>query len=323
MFAVSEFLHGEMHFYVQKTDGQKISPDFYIPGGRAFEASNTSLDIFCQLFPGNNFALYHAIFQVHEDCILHMRPFEESFTCRLMLRGHLLEEFDGSLIEHKQGQVLLSYDKTEAHVLHFKGERVYEMLVQQLFAGLNLPIVTTNISNRRPLWGHYKMLDSALQLMKNPGKQQFLDEFRRLVADATIKAPDKEFSISESQVDKLFQVQKQIKQQFQQKANIREWASKAQMNTTTFKYLFKQVFKETPYNYLLETRLEAAKKLASEEPDLGFAEIAERCGFGNYNNLRRVFYTKEKLTLTAWRKLKTLFQLFVASHIFDLDAYSI
>jgi AraC-like DNA-binding protein len=323
MFAVSEFLHGEMSFHMQSAETRKISPAFYIPGAEAFESGNISIDIFCQQFSNNDFALYHGIYCVQEDCILRIRPFNASLTCRLMLQGSLTEGAYGRLVRHLRGQVLLNYESTEDHVFYLKEKQVCEMLVVQLFPGFTLPGAITNRLSKKPLWAHYKILDAAEQLMKEPGKRDSLDALMKLVAAALANTGAKEFAINESQVDKLFDVKSQMQQQFQKKTNIRQWASKAQMNTTTFKYLFKEIFKETPYSYLLAMRLEAAKRLALERPELGWTAIAERCGFGNYNNLRRLFYTKEKLTLTAWRKLKSLFQMLIASDLLDTLAFSI
>jgi AraC-like DNA-binding protein len=191
------------------------------------------------------------------------------------------------------------------------------MLIIRLFRGLSTQFITIPHPVEKPVWGHYKIPELAAQLIKYPHQNNQLAELMKLVTHVTSDATAKLFPVNERQVDNLFYVREQMKQALQKKTGLKTWASQAQMNLTTFKYLFSQVFGVTPYNYLLEIRLEASKKMAAEEPYLSLKTVAERCGFNTYDNLRRTFYAKEKMTFTAWRKLKGLLQMLITSEILD------
>ncbi|WP_026768793.1 AraC family transcriptional regulator [Asinibacterium sp. OR53] len=317
MVIVSELAHGKMHFHKQRLTTRRIYPAFYIPEGEAFEASSMAVDIFYQYFSNNSFSLFHCIVHVHEDSVLSVQSVDEYWSCQLIYKSHLTGKSNGKTFKYLQGQVLLGEKKLTEHSFYLKAGCVYEMLAIPIPPEWLLPLAKARHLISKPVWGHYKMLESFEKVMKAPNKDGLPKELFEWVVRTVTGNTAKEWPISERQVDNLFYVQEQMKLDLHKKAGLKAWASQAQMNLTTFKYLFNQVFGVTPYNYLLEMRLEAAKKMAVEEPDLSLAAIAERCGFITYKNLHRLFYTKEKMTLTAWKKLQRLLQMLIASDVLD------
>ena len=65
--------------------------------------------------------------------------------------------------------------------------------------------------------------------------------------------------------------------------------------------LFKEVTGETPTEYIMNMRVEAALKLLSST-DLSVGEIAEQTGFGNSNYMSRIFRKKLFRTPGSYRK---------------------
>ncbi|WP_026463087.1 AraC family transcriptional regulator [Adhaeribacter aquaticus] len=64
--------------------------------------------------------------------------------------------------------------------------------------------------------------------------------------------------------------------------------------------LFQNCFKQSPYQYLTQLRLEKAKRLL-RKPDMPIGEVAEKVGFANFSSFCRAFYKKEKMSATDYR----------------------
>jgi len=68
-----------------------------------------------------------------------------------------------------------------------------------------------------------------------------------------------------------------------------------------FSRLFKQAFKQSPYQYVLSRRIERAKVMLRGS-DLAIAEIAIACGFANQGHLTTVFKRRTGMTPAAYRR---------------------
>jgi transcriptional regulator GlxA family with amidase domain len=65
-------------------------------------------------------------------------------------------------------------------------------------------------------------------------------------------------------------------------------ASKAGVNELKLKVGFKELYKISPYQYLIKLRLEKARQLL-ENTDLNIKEIATRIGFDGYRGFSKAF----------------------------------
>jgi PAS domain S-box-containing protein len=81
-------------------------------------------------------------------------------------------------------------------------------------------------------------------------------------------------------------------------------ARRAGLPPVRFARLIKRIFRITPNQLILQTRLNAAARLLRESPK-SVAEIACSCGFYDHSALTRAFRSATNLTPTQFRSLKT------------------
>ena len=79
-------------------------------------------------------------------------------------------------------------------------------------------------------------------------------------------------------------------------------AEKVGLNEFKLKLGFRELFKTSPYQYLIQLRLQQAKSLL-EDTDLTINEIADSVGFKSYNGFSTTFKRLYKLSPTHYRKL--------------------
>jgi AraC-like DNA-binding protein len=245
-----------------------------------------------------------------------------------MLRKHIRHSVAGQQISLMQGQVNFAYVPTANYEFRLKKGEVYEVFDMQVTPELlkDLKVNEPQLDNflerigtnkpewlvAQPAWGNVMVLDMVDYLIKEPTKDALVQEVVKQVVRALTRQRSEERTITEQQLENLYAVREIIKEQFQEQMHLQEWATKAQMNITYFKEMFKQVFELTPYHYLLYERLKGAKEMMINNPDMSFAEVAQLCGFGSYNNLRRAFQARENKTLTEWRNLPDFLAIAIA-----------
>ena len=91
-----------------------------------------------------------------------------------------------------------------------------------------------------------------------------------------------------------------IEQYAEQKINFRELAALSGYSYDYFRHVFKQKFGVSPQQYMINIRLNRAKRLL-EETTLSCTEIAYRCGFSNSPQMTAMVKTKFKKTPTTFR----------------------
>ena len=82
---------------------------------------------------------------------------------------------------------------------------------------------------------------------------------------------------------------------------IERMAESAGVGLTRFTYHCRQLTNTTPMRYLAMKRLELAKTLLLEKPDLSVAEVAYSCGFATSQYFSTVFKKQEKCTPMDYR----------------------
>jgi PAS domain S-box-containing protein len=82
-------------------------------------------------------------------------------------------------------------------------------------------------------------------------------------------------------------------------------AARAGLPQVRFARLIKRIFRMTPNQLILQTRLGVAERLLAET-DRSIAEIACACGFYDHSALTRAFRSATNLTPTQYRRLRRL-----------------
>lgn len=94
-----------------------------------------------------------------------------------------------------------------------------------------------------------------------------------------------------------------IRKNYQRDITLEELAEVCGMSKYAFCRSFKAAYYETPFEYLLRTRISAAKKMLVEEKDLRIQQIGELAGFHDTGYFIRTFRRFEKMTPGKFRKL--------------------
>lgn len=66
-------------------------------------------------------------------------------------------------------------------------------------------------------------------------------------------------------------------------------AAEACMSLTGFRRRFTAVFGEQPQQYVMRYRMERARRMLDDYPELPIIEVANRCGFDDKSNFNRAF----------------------------------
>jgi|GEM_PF-988166 len=333
MFTLSERTNGVVSFM---PNNPYALPQSHIPGSLAFQSTNSFGDFFYQEVQQEHFTIWRSTYQPYEDVSLRVRRDQKWLGFRLMLKKHIAHVFLGKPVGIMQGQMHFAYSPLTDVELHLKGSEVYEVVDMQvspaLFSqlkqrGRTFENFTAQIGSDRPVWiaerpawSSYTVLEAMEDLLKDPTREVVAKHILQEVVNTLLKNKGHDKKIAFDQVENLYLVREMIRKRYSEAMTLKQWAKDTRMNTTDFKYKFRQVFGITPYRYLMYERVKAAKQIMLSNPQLPLSEVAKQCGFGTYNNLRRAFFPMEKTKLSAWRdkNIGMAFQLLVEMMLFDL-----
>ena len=85
-------------------------------------------------------------------------------------------------------------------------------------------------------------------------------------------------------------------------------ARECKISEVYFRKLFLKRFGISPKQYVIEIRLENAKRLLAEG-ELSIAQISESCGFSNQYHFSRLFKEREGMTPTEYRRENLIFNI--------------
>jgi AraC-like DNA-binding protein len=85
---------------------------------------------------------------------------------------------------------------------------------------------------------------------------------------------------------------------------LRQVAEACELSVSHFARAFKKTFRRTPYNWLIERRVDKAKDLMMNSR-LPLTDIAARCGFTDQSGLNRSFKRIHGVSPGIWRRQTT------------------
>jgi AraC family transcriptional regulator len=156
-------------------------------------------------------------------------------------------------------------------------------VIQQLALALKLEIQTGCMSGR--LYG--ELLGTALAA--------------RLVQNYAVNKPALEFKASGLPQSQLKRVIDYMKANLTQDLSILDLATLTGMSESHFSRSFKRSVGISPYQYLMQQRVERAKQLL-EQRSIAISTIALDCGFANQTHLTKVFRQMTGMTPKAYQK---------------------
>ena len=98
----------------------------------------------------------------------------------------------------------------------------------------------------------------------------------------------------------LLQVLEYINEHLNQDIKLADLAALLGMSQFHFSHVFKQSIGTSPYQYLLQQRIERAKQLL-KQTDRSIVDIALECGFNSHSHLSKQFRQLTGMTPTAYR----------------------
>ncbi len=110
----------------------------------------------------------------------------------------------------------------------------------------------------------------------------------RLVQNYAVNKPQVEFHLNGLPKSQLLKVIDYIDTHLHQDISILDLAKLINMSESHFSRSFKQSVGIAPYQYLIQQRIEKAKKLLQRR-EISIADIALNCGFANQTHLTKVF----------------------------------
>ena len=149
------------------------------------------------------------------------------------------------------------------------------------------------------------MLLLAELKQENLGGKLYIESLANVLAVHLLRqyaAPKLRFSIYKGGLPErqLLQVLEYINEHLNQDIKLADLAALLDISQFHFSHLFKQSVGTSPYQYLLQQRVERAKQLL-KQTDQSIMEIAFLCGFNSHSHLSKQFRQLTGITPTAYR----------------------
>ena len=109
---------------------------------------------------------------------------------------------------------------------------------------------------------------------------------------------------SPAQIQPLMDALRYIDGHFAEPISLQELAERAGMTPTYFSAAFKRAFNRSPWNYIINRRVEYAIHLLGDPDRQNMLDIATRAGFNNTANFNKQFKRLTGMTPTAYRNAK-------------------
>jgi len=94
-----------------------------------------------------------------------------------------------------------------------------------------------------------------------------------------------------------------LQENFQDDFSLNEVAEVANLSPYHFIRIFKKQTGKTPYEYLLDIKIERAREMLKSRKELNITQVCFLCGFNNPSHFSSVFKKKTKVSPSKYRKL--------------------
>ena len=101
---------------------------------------------------------------------------------------------------------------------------------------------------------------------------------------------------------KLKRVLNLISDRLSEGISVPEIARDIDMSASYFSHQFKKSIGLTPHQYIVQQRIEMARRLLKQRRDLPLADVATECGFTHQSHLGRIFKERTGITLKQYRE---------------------
>ena len=237
--------------------------------------------------------------------------FDDPCYSFFVFRTPALIDSDDSLLEAKSGSVFL---KGPTQKVSIKGSSSNEFSYSILsFKGSDAS-KTVKLSNitinhlLTPLHIHYAdsiLSKLAVELEEKTHNWQSvcLGYLLQLLAK-TLRLSNHSFSdILPDHAQNLRDLRTEIHENYSKQWKIDEMAEKMQLSTSRFASLYKQTFKISPTEDLIQTRIDQAKKMLSESK-VSVKKVSEACGFESVHYFHRAFKKRSNITPKHFQNAK-------------------
>jgi len=143
-----------------------------------------------------------------------------------------------------------------------------------------------NITDNKNIIKHYlhlcnNLIDSKIDILY---KQEKIEEFILMISRYLLFLPNEEYNVS---LSKLYLAKRYILEHFKENLTLEQISKNSGVSKYYLIRLFKKNFGITPYEYLINLRIVAAKKLILE--GLPLSQVALEVGFSDQSHLNRFF----------------------------------
>jgi len=191
-------------------------------------------------------------------------------------------------------------------------EAFFNSIISDAFKQKNLLFRNENYPVSIELYSLIKMfirestMDSPEKniMLQNLGHTIALLIFRDIKRDSGLSHLDRPFKAG---INKIQKVVEYIKENYQKECTLEELSKVAGISRYYLIRIFKDCMGKTPYDYLLDIRIENAKLLLAKE-NISITDICHECGFNNMSHFIRMFKKKIGMTPSIYKYFTKLEQ---------------
>lgn len=273
--------------------------------------------LFSQKVTEKRYSFWHSIYRPVENITVHVEQDIPWLGFRLMLKHHIHHIVNGSFDSYlKQGQFNFGYCPTIQSSFDLKKNVEYDIfdmfLSREIFDmvgrkdKLLYSFLATADNGRATLllpnayWGNIYSQDAIELLMRYPRSEVVAVQVVKSLLESAFEYTDR-ISLTEDNIEAIYYVRELIKKDVLLHIPIPELAKKCGINTDLLKKGFFQVFRKTPYQYLLYERLKFAKEMLGNT-NLSIQTIARKTGFQFDTSFIKAFKKEFHQTPHSWRR---------------------
>jgi len=191
-------------------------------------------------------------------------------------------------------------------------EAFFSSIIGDAFKQKNLLFLNENYPVSMELYSLIKMFiresttDSPEKriMLQNLGNTIAMLIFRNITKGSKLFHPDKPFNAGTHKIKKVVEY---INENYQKECTLEELSKIAGISRFYLIRIFKDCMGKSPYDYLLDIRIENAKLLLARG-NISITDICHECGFNNMSHFIRTFKKKTGITPSRYKNFTKLEQ---------------